>query len=234
MLGVVTVRSAARRSIDAEIPVQHGRARVLSGLRASNTGLLLLSLTVGAGAGGGAIAFRWLITAFTRRLSGHADYSAAGHTANPLVPGLGRWFMLLAPVAAGLVYGPLVHFFAREARGHGVPEVMYAVARRGGRIAPQVAVVKALASALCDGVVRRRRRLGRPGRPDRADRFRAVLDRADRARRPNPGCGCSWRAGRPAASRPPSTPRWPGCSSRWNSSCATSPPSPSAWWSSRQ
>ncbi len=90
MLGVVTVRSAARRSIDAEIPVQHGRARVLSGLRATNTGLLQLSLTVGAGAGGGAIAFRWLITAFTRRLSGHADYSAAGHAANPLVPGSSR------------------------------------------------------------------------------------------------------------------------------------------------
>ena len=52
---------------------------------------------------------------------------------------------------AGLLYGPLVHFFAREARGHGVPEVMYAVARRGGRIAPQVAAVKALASALCIG-----------------------------------------------------------------------------------
>ena len=65
--------------------------------------------------------------------------------------GLGRWFLLGAPVIAGLVYGPLVHFFAREARGHGVPEVMYAVARRGGRIAPQVAAVKALASALCIG-----------------------------------------------------------------------------------
>jgi CIC family chloride channel protein len=45
----------------------------------------------------------------------------------------------------------LVHFFAREARGHGVPEVMFAVSHRGGRIAPQVAAVKALASALCIG-----------------------------------------------------------------------------------
>ena len=44
-----------------------------------------------------------------------------------------------------------MHLFAREARGHGVPEVMFAVARRGGRIAPQVAGVKALASALCIG-----------------------------------------------------------------------------------
>src|SRR5664280_2514900 len=88
---------------------------------------------------------------FTLALSGHADYSAAGHAANPHLPWLGRWFVIFAPVAAGLLYGPLVHFFAREARGHGVPEVMFAVARRGGRIAPQVAAVKALASALCIG-----------------------------------------------------------------------------------
>ncbi len=106
---------------------------------------------VGAGAGLGAVAFRWLIKTFTLLLSGHADYSAVGHAINPHVPWLGRWFVLLAPVAAGLLYGPLVQRFAREARGHGVPEVMYAVARRGGRIAPQVAIVKSLASALCIG-----------------------------------------------------------------------------------
>ncbi|GAA4845070.1 chloride channel protein [Luteimicrobium xylanilyticum] len=120
-------------------------------LRSSATGLLTLALLVGAGAGGGAIVFRWLIQTFTRLFTGFDDYSAQGHAANPHLPGLGRWFVLLAPVVAGLLYGPLVHFFAREARGHGVPEVMYAVARRGGRIAPQVAGVKALASALCIG-----------------------------------------------------------------------------------
>jgi CIC family chloride channel protein len=122
-----------------------------NGLRGSDSGLLLLALVVGAGAGLGAVAFRWLVITFTHVLSGHEDYSAAGGTANPLVPWLGPWFVLLAPVVAGLVYGPLVHRFAREARGHGVPEVMYAVARRGGRIRPQVAGVKALASALCIG-----------------------------------------------------------------------------------
>jgi hypothetical protein len=55
------------------------------------------------------------------------------------------------PVAGGLVYGPLIYRYAREARGHGVPEVMIAVAGNGGRIRPQVSVVKALASALCIG-----------------------------------------------------------------------------------
>ncbi|MEP6855041.1 MAG: chloride channel protein [Pedococcus sp.] len=128
-----------------------GVAGVVAGLRSTNGGLLLMALAVGAGAGGGAIVFRWLIETFTRLLSGYPDYSAVGHAAHPGLPALGKWFVIGAPVVAGLLYGPLVHFFAREARGHGVPEVMYAVARRGGRIAPQVAGVKALASALCIG-----------------------------------------------------------------------------------
>jgi CIC family chloride channel protein len=51
----------------------------------------------------------------------------------------------------GLLVGPLVYFFAREAKGHGVPEVMAAVALRGGRIRPVVAVVKSLASSLSIG-----------------------------------------------------------------------------------
>jgi CIC family chloride channel protein len=133
-----------------DLPLQAGRARVLTLIRASNGGLMVLALLVGAGAGAGAIAFRWLIKTFTM-ISGHPDYAGLGHVANPHVPGLGRWFVLLSPVVAGLLYGPLVYFFAREARGHGVPEVMFAVARRGGRIAPKVAAVKALASALCIG-----------------------------------------------------------------------------------
>jgi CIC family chloride channel protein len=120
-------------------------------IRSSTGGLFALALIVGAGAGGGAIAFRWLIKVFTLALSGHEDYAGLGHVANPHVPALGRWFVILAPVVAGLLYGPLVQRFAKEARGHGVPEVMFAVARRGGRIAPQVAAVKALASALCIG-----------------------------------------------------------------------------------
>jgi chloride channel protein, CIC family len=143
--------SQRRGPVAGPLPTQAGLARLVTAVRASNTGLLALSLVVGAGAGGGAVLFRWLIKQFTLLLSGREDYSLAGPAANPHVPGLGRWFVLLAPVAAGLLYGPLVHFFAREARGHGVPEVMYAVARRGGRIAPQVAGVKALASALCIG-----------------------------------------------------------------------------------
>ncbi|MEY9910221.1 H+/Cl- antiporter ClcA [Catenulispora sp. MAP12-49] len=133
------------------LPSRNGLDRLLNTLAAGRSGLVVLALLVGAGAGVGAVVFRWLIKTLTQAFSGHADYSAAGHAANPHVPWLGMWFVLFTPVLAGLVYGPLVYKFAPEARGHGVPEVMFAVARKGGRIAPQVAVVKSLASALCIG-----------------------------------------------------------------------------------
>ena len=114
-------------------------------------GLLALSLGVGLGAGLGAVAFRYLIEGFTYVFTGHDSYGVEGHVANPLVPGLGIWFVALVPIVGGLLYGPLVERYASEARGHGVPEVMLAVARKGGRIRPIVAVVKSLASALCIG-----------------------------------------------------------------------------------
>jgi CIC family chloride channel protein len=114
-------------------------------------GMLALSLLVGAGAGLGAVAFRYMILGFTYAFTGHRDYSAAGYASNPVLPGLGIWFVVLAPVVGGLIYGPLVSRFAPEARGHGVPEVMLAVNRLGGRMRPQVPIVKSLASALCIG-----------------------------------------------------------------------------------
>ena len=113
--------------------------------------LVPFAIVIGALTGLGAVGFRWLITAFTRLFTGYDDYSGLGRVASTHWPWLGFWFLLLAPVIAGAVYGPIVHRFAPEARGHGVPEVMYAVSHRGGRIAPQVSLVKALASALCIG-----------------------------------------------------------------------------------
>ncbi|WP_232285563.1 chloride channel protein [Saccharomonospora marina] len=126
-------------------------SRTLIWLRQSSSGLATLSVVIGAAAGLGAIVFRWLVGSFTWLFSGHADYSVAGGEAHPWLPALGPWFLLLAPALAGLLYGPLVHRFAPEARGHGVPEVMYAVAARGGEIPGKVSAVKAIASALCIG-----------------------------------------------------------------------------------
>ena len=131
--------------------VRWGRGWLERSLARGSSGLAALALLTGVGAGLGAVAFRYMILGFTELFSGHRDYSAVGHADNPLVPGLGIWFVVLAPVIGGLIYGPLVARFAPEARGHGVPEVMLAVNRMGGRIRPQVPVVKSLASAICIG-----------------------------------------------------------------------------------
>lgn len=64
---------------------------------------------------------------------------------------LGKYYILFIPLIGGLIGGPMIYFFAHEAKGHGVPEVMEAVAMHGGRIRPRVAVVKTISSAICIG-----------------------------------------------------------------------------------
>jgi chloride channel protein, CIC family len=125
--------------------------RVMECARWSPFGLSGVALVVGAGAGLGAVGFRWLIYSVTWLATGREEFGQQGRVASPHLPWLGIWFLLLIPVVGGLLYGPLIYRFAREARGHGVPEVMMAVATQDGRIRPQVSVVKALASALCIG-----------------------------------------------------------------------------------
>jgi chloride channel protein, CIC family len=110
-----------------------------------------MSLLVGGLAGLGAVAFRWLVFGFTWLASGHEQFGQQGRVGSLHLPWLGFWFLLAIPVVGGLVYGPLIQRFSREARGHGVPEVMVAVAENGGRIRPPVTIVKALASAMCIG-----------------------------------------------------------------------------------
>lgn len=141
---MIGVRSSA---LDAASSVQIWLGR----WRDSGMLTVVLAMVVGVITGLGAVGFRWLIIFFTRLFTGVEDYSALGRVPSTHWPALGLWFLLLSPVIAGAIYGPIVHHFAPEARGHGVPEVMYAVARNGGRIAPRVTIVKALASALCIG-----------------------------------------------------------------------------------
>src|ERR1700761_3399770 len=120
-------------------------------LRSGRGGLFLLALLIGAGAGLSAVGFRYLIYFFTWLATGHDQFGQQGYVGSSHLPWLGLAFFVVIPAIGGIVYGPLIYRYGREARGHGVPEVMVAVAENGGRIRPQVSVVKALASALCIG-----------------------------------------------------------------------------------
>jgi CIC family chloride channel protein len=104
--------------------------------------ILFTALIVGIGAGLGAVVFRWLISS--------VQTLAYGRLAG-MMEGIYPFYLLIIPALGGAIFGPLIYRFAREAKGHGVPEVMEAVALRGGRIRPRVAVIKSLASAICIG-----------------------------------------------------------------------------------
>ncbi len=104
--------------------------------------LLILAVIIGGGTGFAAVFFIRLIAIIQNR-----SYT----TIEVLFPHLGIWSYVFVPVAGALLVGPLIAWFAREAKGHGVPEVMQALVQRGGRIRPRVAFAKIVASALCIG-----------------------------------------------------------------------------------
>ena len=112
--------------------------------------LTFLAFLVGVVAALGSIVFKVLISviynlAFYGRLVWDMNPNAYGP---PITLGL---FIILVPVIGGLGVVFLVQKFAPEARGHGVPEVMYAVYHNRGNVRGVVAVIKSLASALSMG-----------------------------------------------------------------------------------
>ncbi len=101
------------------------------------------SVLVGAGVGFGDVVFRWLITFFTKffftDIQGYLSYV------------LGHYSIILIPAIGALLFSPLIYYFAREAKGHGIPDVLIAMETKGGRIRPMVGVIKSIASAICIG-----------------------------------------------------------------------------------
>jgi len=102
------------------------------------TEMLIYAVVIGILGGFGALLFKKLIFSLQDVFWGTTD----------MAPGslLGvMWYRrLLLPMLGGIIVGPLIYFFAREARGHGVPEVMIAVITRNSIIRPVVVVVKTL------------------------------------------------------------------------------------------
>ena len=104
--------------------------------------LIVLAVLVGILTGLGSVGFILLL----RTLAGFAQQQLLGALAV-----FGPAKLVLLPAIGGLLVGPLVTKFAREAKGHGVPEVMTALAKRGGRIRARVVSVKVVASSLTIG-----------------------------------------------------------------------------------
>lgn len=107
-----------------------------------HTIMAVLAVIVGLAGGFGAVGFRYLINFFQTLAYGDENDLLE------LVVNLPWYYRVAIPAIGGLIVGPLVYFFAREAKGHGVPEVMEAVALKGGVIRKRVVVVKTLVSAI--------------------------------------------------------------------------------------
>lgn len=101
--------------------------------------MVLIALIVGIGTGFGAVVFVWLLRQINHFTTWMQLWSGE-------IVGL-----VLAMGGAGLLVGYIVNRWAKEAKGHGVPEVMEALALHGGRIRPRVASIKVLASSLTIG-----------------------------------------------------------------------------------
>ena len=106
--------------------------------------VIACALVIGIGGGFGAVGFRRLIDLI--------NALAVQAPAAFLEAHLGPAFVIVPLVIGGAIVALLVSRFAPEAKGHGVPEVMAAVALRGGVIRPRVILVKSLASGISIGV----------------------------------------------------------------------------------
>ena len=104
-----------------------------------------MAVVIGLVGGFGAVGIQFLIKFFQKIFWGNWEFSL------DYVKELSIWTKILVPAIGGLFVGLIVYFFSKEAKGHGVPEVMSAIALHNGVIRPRVVIAKLFASAICIG-----------------------------------------------------------------------------------
>jgi len=124
----------------------HGGLRDYS----ANNRILLISGLASVLGGAGAV-LAWMLLGLIRlatnifyfhRLS-FVDVSPA---ASPL-----GWTAVFAPVIGGLLIGLIARYGSEKIRGHGMPEAIEAIVFKGGKVAPRIAILKPIATAIAIG-----------------------------------------------------------------------------------
>ncbi|MBU4484145.1 chloride channel protein [bacterium] len=109
------------------------------------TQMIVYGTIVGIVAGFGAVAFRMSISVVSKIGFGES------HSFLERVSEIPIYWKILIPAIGGLVVGPIIYFMAREAKGHGVPAIMEAVAVHNGRMRIRSGIAKFIASAVTIG-----------------------------------------------------------------------------------
>jgi chloride channel protein, CIC family len=108
-----------------------------------NALMLSASVILGLAAGYSSLAFRALIA-----LEHHMAFDWLAPHARAVFGAAG---IIVPLVCGGALTAFIIHHFAVEAKGHGVPAVLAALRLRGGIIRPRVILVKTLTAATCIG-----------------------------------------------------------------------------------
>lgn len=123
--------------------VELNATRVFQRLRLpTNQKYFILTITIAVACGLVAVSYHVLIKLISANLIERA-LSIQG-------PSRAAWILII-PTVGGLAAGLLLHYFAPDARGSGIPQVKVAYAMNYGRVPMRTAVGKAVISALCVG-----------------------------------------------------------------------------------
>lgn len=110
-----------------------------------HTFMVIVAVIIGLLGGLGAVAIQWMIKLFKKLFWGDWDLTLDYLGTVP-------WGWKIAiPVIGSAIVGAVVYYFSREAKGHGVPEVMEAIALHNGKIRPRVVLAKLFASSVYIG-----------------------------------------------------------------------------------
>ena len=107
--------------------------------------MVIVAVIIGVFGGLGAVGIQFSIKFFQKIFWG-AWQPDVGYLQN-----LPAFVKIGVPTGGGLLVGLIVYYVAKEAKGHGVPEVMEAIALKNGVIRPRVVIAKLFASAICIG-----------------------------------------------------------------------------------
>jgi CIC family chloride channel protein len=129
-----------------ETDKSHRKARlsnILDKLRSNEIVFgLILTVVVGVAAGFGAVLFWKMI-----EICSWFFFKGGAVAFEPL----GKYYVIIIPALGGLIFAPIIYYLAREAKGEGPPDVMEAIAVKGGGIRARVLAVKVLVSSICIG-----------------------------------------------------------------------------------